>query len=36
MTKQSRQEMQQVERMLQETMAEQSQDVSDESLTRHL
>ena len=36
MTKQSRQEMQLVERMLQETMAEQSQDVGDESLSRHL
>ena len=36
MTKQSRQEVQQVERMLQETMVEQSQKVSEESLSRHL
>ena len=36
MTKQSRQELQQMHRMLQDTMTEQSQNVSDESLSRHL
>lgn len=36
MTKQSRQEIQQMHRMLQDTMVDQSQNVSDESLSRHL
>ena len=36
MTKQSRQELQQMHRMLQDTMTKQSQNVSDESLSRHL
>ena len=36
MTKQSRQEIQQMHRMLQDTMLDQAQSISDESLFRHL